>query len=226
MDKRRLSSALGLVVTLACLFLSTVAIGQVTSGNWAATATAPKTLAVPAVAHTAVSIKNVSAGFAWAILARTTGRPLGHRIDPQSSMTLYGGFTTVVIFYHVPIGSVPNPTNGTWRIVGAPAARAVIEPAGSWYVDSTVSRTASIYVSDATPAPAVTITVDNKTGPAVRLLVKKSTGGFQRVTLGANATVTLPRGMPNWPSGATITEVIVEWSKGAKSTGTYKVTMN
>jgi len=210
---------------VACWSMSALVVGQVTNGLWQVTAAAQsQVLQVPAVAQMSVSIKNTSTGFAWVELTRPDGTKLEHRIDPNSSMTLFGKFTGVVVKYHVPKGSPAAAANGSWRIVGAPAAGAVLEGSGTWYVDPKVNGTATIYSSDVKPPPATVVTVKNNGPRTVRLLVKLSNGKFlPRVALASGATFTIPTGIKNWPAGMTILEVIVEWAAGGRSTGTYTV---
>lgn len=220
MKSMYVSSAIGVLAVLACLIISIAAVAQVTTGNWTVTATAAaQRLTLPAVAQIGVSIKNTSIGFAWVELTRPDGTALEHRIDPNSSMTLHGEFTNVVVRYHVPRGSQARPASGTWRIVGL----TILEPGGMWYVDPNVNGTATIYSSEAAP-PATKVTVKNNGPDTVKLLIKTSTGAFlPRISLKKGKTAIIPLGVPNWPAGATISEVIVEWFAGGVSTGTYEV---
>jgi len=170
-----------------------------------------------------VSIKNLSTGFAWVTLTRPDGSNLEHRIDPNCAMTIYGKFTSVVVSYYVPIGSPARPASGTWRIVSTPRVKDVLEPKGRWDVDPTINQTATIYVSDTIPPPPVTVTVTN-TGPnGVTVVIKTSTGILIRVPLLlAIPVLIIPSGVPAWPVGATISEVIVEHNIGGRTIGTYK----
>lgn len=224
MKRMRMSFTCGMLVALACLIASTAVVGQ----RWAVTAAAPfQALKLPAVAWMSVSVNNTSAGFAWVILARTGGKPLGCRIDPASSMTFYGTFASVVMLYHVPTGSPARPANGNWTIVAAPVPGAVLEPAGTWYVDSAVNATATIYVCDTAPPPGVRITITNRGPRAVRVMIRTFAGAVVRIPLAPAAVVALPLGVPAL-AGATISEVIVEYVMppgGARSTGLYTVSM-
>jgi hypothetical protein len=222
MKKGRMWPGIGLVIAMACLSLSMAVVGQTSNGAWNVTAAAPSSvIPLPATAQMSVSIKNTSAGFAWVTLTRPDGTTLEHRIDPQSSMTLFGKFTGVVVKYHVPRGSQPKPANGTWTTVGVvgPAPVALMGN-GTWYVDPNINGTATIYVSDVVPTPTVEITVTNSGPDVVTVLIKLANGTFQRIPVPKNAIVTIPpQGAQNW----SILEVIVEWKKGGKSTGAYTV---
>ena len=161
------------------------------------------------------------------ILARTVGIPLGYRIDPGCSMTICGEFRSVVVFYHVPTGSLPRSAEGTWRIVSTLTPTAVLEPNGTWDVNGTVNKTATIYISNTTQPPPVSVTVANVGPDVVGLVIKTSSGDLIPLQLKSSTNIGIPADvirLGRWPPGATISKIIVGWRTGGTTTGTYNVT--